>query len=332
MRKTPTIWTKNKVNDMMRQENRVIRMISDTDDRLLSNVFYYWKCSVCDNIWESTLSTVLRSKNITGCPSCIRKLSNDILDSRLIGRDIKRLGDYIKSSIKINFQCLISQCGFIWAASPNSILSIKSGCPKCAGLVKLSNEEIDTRLQNRNIKRLGNYINTDTPIEFQCLEEDCKNIWKASPANIINKYRGCPLHFRKNEKICVDLLRQYFTIDHNYHLYNIDNSISKSCSVDIFIKANTPEYNGIAIEYQGRQHYVPVNWGKISYKLALSNFNKQQISDTKKRQFCRDYKIKYISIDGRKYFGDKLRKYLNDVVLPMINNIIFNKNVSSFSG
>lgn len=333
MRKSPTIWTKFKVNDKMTQENRVIKMISNvTDDmRLLSNMFYRWECSVCNNIWESTLSTVLRSKNITGCPSCIRKLSNSDLDHKLLIRNIKRLDNYVKSSTPIYFQCLLPHCGFIWKTTPNSILSMQSGCPKCAGLVKLSNEDIDFRLEGRDIKRLDDYINIDTPINFKCLKEDCQNVWKASPANI-NKGRGCPLHVRKNEKICVDLLGQHFAIKHNFHLHEIDNNIHKNCSVDIFIATNAVKYNGIAIEYQGRQHYAPVTWGKISNELALFNFKKQKNSDKNKKNICVNNNIKYISIDGRKYFGDKLRKYLCEKVIPMIDQIIFDKNISNLFG
>jgi len=137
------------------------------------------------------------------------------------------------------------------------------------------------------------------------------------------------LHFRKNEKICVDILRKYFNIIHNYHLYKTNKGLAKNCSVDVFIKTDTAEYIGIAIEYQGRQHYAPVNWGKISDESAYDNFKKQIVSDKNKKEFCANNRIKYIEIDGRKFFGSKLEKYLQDVIVPTINQIILGEYVSN---
>jgi hypothetical protein len=140
------------------------------------------------------------------------------------------------------------------------------------------------------------------------------------------------LHFRKNEKICFDLLKQYFNVAHNYHLYKVSDGIGKNYSVDIFIEVNSPDCRGIAIEYQGRQHYSPVNWGKISEQLARNNFDKQRASDKNKRIYCANNKIEYIEIDGRKYFGKKLKKYLCNVIVPDVNQIILQKNTSDFCG
>src|ERR1022692_2254909 len=95
------------------------------------------------------------------------KLTNEIIDQKLIGRNIKRLESYINSSTKINFQCLIDN--FIWKTTPAHILDNR-GCPKCAGKILLTNDIIDQRLLGRNIKRLDNYINNKISINFQCID------------------------------------------------------------------------------------------------------------------------------------------------------------------
>src|SRR5579864_2757256 len=55
---------------------------------------------------------------------------------------------------------------------------------------RLTNEDIDSRLKDRNIKRIDNYINKRTPIQFQC--STCDYMWKTEPQGIINHGTGCP--------------------------------------------------------------------------------------------------------------------------------------------
>jgi hypothetical protein len=85
----------------------------------------------------------------------MRKLNNDIVDQRLIGRNIKRISSYIDKETSISFQCLADGCGYVWMAKPGNIFNGR-GCPQCAGLVKLTNEVVDRKLSNRRIVRVGN--------------------------------------------------------------------------------------------------------------------------------------------------------------------------------
>lgn len=95
-----------------------------------------------------------------------KKLTNNIIDQRLVGKNIKRIDNFINSSIAINFQCLV--CFHIWKARPKHFFG-GGGCPKCYGNIKLTNEIIDKRLSLKLIKRLDNFINLRTKINFQCL-------------------------------------------------------------------------------------------------------------------------------------------------------------------
>ena len=100
----------------------------------------------------------------------VKKLTNEVVDQKLIGRNIKRLDNYVGGHSPINWLCLIDTCNYVWPARPTDILnSNKSGCPECAGNIKLNNEIIDQRLKDRNIKRLEQYINIDKPINFSML-------------------------------------------------------------------------------------------------------------------------------------------------------------------
>jgi len=53
----------------------------------------------------------------------MKKLTNEIVDQRLIDKNIQRLSNYQGNKILINWKCLKKECGYIWEAIPNSILN-----------------------------------------------------------------------------------------------------------------------------------------------------------------------------------------------------------------
>lgn len=57
------------------------------------------------------------------------RLTNDILDSRLVDRNIARLDSYVNSQTPMKFKCLV--CGNEWGAKWNNISNGK-GCPPCS--------------------------------------------------------------------------------------------------------------------------------------------------------------------------------------------------------
>ena len=132
----------------------------------------------------------------TKCSNCFR-VTNAVIDEKLTNRKIKRIGDCINSSSKIEFVCLID--GYKWYATPNKIISAGRGCPKCGGSLPLTNEVIDEKLlsEHRKIKRVGNLIhNNKTKLEWECLS--CNHHWFAMPGNVLNVNKtGCPECKRK---------------------------------------------------------------------------------------------------------------------------------------
>jgi hypothetical protein len=96
-----------------------------------------------------------------------KRLTNEIVDETLKDRPIKRVGDYVEVNTPTEFQCLKNTTHPNWFARPCNVL-FGTNCPTCAGTSKLTNKIIDQRLQNRPIKRLGDYINNHTKIDFQC--------------------------------------------------------------------------------------------------------------------------------------------------------------------
>lgn len=116
----------------------------------------------------------------------MRKLSNEIIDNRLENRNIKRLDNFIDVSTSINFQCLKSNCNYIWITTPNSVLNSNTGCPKCSNNIPINDNIIDERIKNKFIKRLEPSISGSHKIKFQCIRNNCNYIWITSPHNIFS--------------------------------------------------------------------------------------------------------------------------------------------------
>lgn len=292
------------------------RKIKRLDNYIDIDTKINFQCLVqsCGYTWSAKPDNILN--NGRGCPKCAGRLplTNLIVDERLKDRNIKRLTDVVNSRSKIYFQCLILYCNHIWDATPNDVVNSKTGCPSCAGVIKLTNGIIDKRLEGLNIKRIEDCgKNNKQKIMFQCLLQNCNNIWPAAPSNILNSSSGCPICAipGQNEKLIFNLLKEhnmYFC--HNFNIKNINITENKNYRVDFYIPSIK-----LIIEYNGRQHYGPGTFGSYTYEEATANFEKQKLRDIYIENFCKENNIKLIWIDGRKLQNNKLTRYILDNIL-----------------
>lgn len=114
------------------------------------------------------------------------KITNKDIDAKLLSIKFKRLDNYINLNEPIRFNCL--KCNGLWIIEPRTILRNNAECPTCKNIRIV--KEIDSIIKEFNIKRIDEYKNKYTKINFNCLK--CNNIWKAETRNIINNKSGCP--------------------------------------------------------------------------------------------------------------------------------------------
>lgn len=149
---------------------RDIERLSDYQGK--NNKKMKWRCIKDGYEWYATANDIRSGK---GCPLCAGNLplSNDDIDKRLIGRDIKRIGNYVSYHEKIEWECL--KDGHRWYQSPSYVLrgSNPTGCPLCAGNTKQDSTKVDVILRDCDVFRIGEYINNSTPILLKC--KDCGN-------------------------------------------------------------------------------------------------------------------------------------------------------------
>ena len=101
----------------------VIGEIGKTSDKV------HLKCLLDGHEWTPRLGDVVNK--CSGCPTCagLLPLTNKVVDLRLEGRGILRIGEYVNTNTKIAWRC---NKGHQWEALPYSVLNLGSGCPTCA--------------------------------------------------------------------------------------------------------------------------------------------------------------------------------------------------------
>jgi very-short-patch-repair endonuclease len=88
-----------------------------------------------------------------------------------------------------------NECNYKWTGIYNNYIRgdiCVRECPKCRGRVgKLTNDVIDADMkkQGRNIIRIGDCVDSYTPIQWKCLKDG--HVWLQKP-NSIRNGRGCP--------------------------------------------------------------------------------------------------------------------------------------------
>lgn len=173
-------------------------------------------------------------------------------------------------------------------------------CPYCAGQLPSKDynllfchpdicEEWD---YNKNNKRPEEYTPKSGKLVWWICSV-CGESWKARIAGRTCENKGCSIcNLSKGEKV----IKEYLTSN------NIDNIEQKKfpnllglnnrqLSYDFYL----PQYN-LLIEYQGEQHYRPIDFKGLGETDAQKQFFRQQEHDRRKRIYAQKHKIKLIEI------------------------------------
>lgn len=249
------------------------------------------KCLACGFEWKTSIKALLRG---TGCPKCAGKIPKPFENIKeiLLTRNINILSDkYINCSSKLDCECLI--CFYRWETSSNQLLSKKAGCPKCAGSVLKSYNEIIEILLARNIKLLTEHVNKNVDLlKVKCIT--CSFLWETTYKSLINNGSGCcNCKSGFGERATRFIFQSIF--EKNFVKIKPDWIIGKR-------KLELDGYNAelkLAFEHNGMQHY---NFVPIFHK-TIDNFIKQTEYDKIKRKACNDRGIVLIEIDNRNKVG-----------------------------
>lgn len=199
-----------------------------------------------------------------------------------------------------------------WKASIASRNQGKN-CPYCAG--NLPSEENNLLVCDPKLCEEWDYENNKNKPEEYCPNSNKKAWWKCNKCNhkweatinSRNNGNGCPrCNQSKGEKKIDEILLERNII--HIGQYKFDD-----CKYKITLPFDTflPNYN-TCIEYQGRQHYEPVDFAGKGEEWALEQFELTKIKDQIKRDYCKKNNIKLIEIPYWDY--DRIEEILNDYI------------------
>lgn len=272
-------------------------------------------CKIDGNVWYALPENLLKGH---GCPKCsinntvvrLRKSHNDFVDDvHKISPNIDILSKYIDNKTLIKCKCNI--CNNTWETMAANLISGK-GCPKC-GLKKRISAITKTKQQfvielshvSPDIEVIGDYINTNTQILCKCKNDG--NEWLATPSNLL-KGTGCPICNCSHGETAIKNALIKLNIDFMMQYKFVDCKKIRQLPFDFYI----PKYN-LCIEYDGQQHFRPVNFGGCSDEQALGLYNRTKENDLIKNRYCKEnnidlLRIKYSDFDNieniiQKYFS-----------------------------
>lgn len=260
-----------------------------------------FQCKFCGNIWETSPSSVFQG---CGCPKCgieKRRLSRILTFEDVKNRietaqpNLTVVGEYEGYHKPIEVYCNI--CKITTIAYVSNFINLTARCKGCVAkklheIFALSQEEFENRVTKRypNVEILGEYLDNQKSIECKCKIHNY--IYTTTVKNLLYKgSNGCPLcNQSSGEILLLNLLKK------NHFNINSQHSFKDCKHINVLRFDAYDLSNNIAYEYQGEQHYFPVDFAGKGKEWAEQQFKINQQRDEIKRDYCRDNNITLIEI------------------------------------
>lgn len=209
--------------------------------------------------------------------------------------------NYINSRTKVEIIC--PEHGSFWQL-PSSHLS-GFGCPKCGGILPIGNEVFISRSKkvhgNKYDYSLVNYKNYESKVKIIC---PIHGVFEQSPYAHM-RGQGCPVCSEsKGERLIYNFLKRH-------NLFFIPQYKFDDCKRILTLPFDFAVFNNdgsikFLIEYQGEQHFIPVD-----YFGGITGFNYRMECDNIKRKFCDENGIPLYYITYKDSVDSILTKIFN---------------------
>lgn len=153
-------WTNEAIDKFL-----INRKIKRVENYTHSQKKIKWMCIIDGYIWSCTPTHILNDN--VGCPKCAgnARLTNEDVDKKLVGRNIKRIGNYIGNDVNIEWQCI--KCDSIWEQNPDHVLNTGSGCPHCQfKMQSLVGEILKSSYNTTESRKLFRFNNRKYYVDF----------------------------------------------------------------------------------------------------------------------------------------------------------------------
>lgn len=252
------------------------------------------KHNICKNEYEARWGNFQQGYR---CPKCsgLEKLNNEEIDKRmfeLTKNEYVRIGNYLGARTKMLIKHNVCKNEYMISWSN---FNQGARCPRCSGLEKLDNKEIDKRmyeLTKNEYLRLGNYVNSGTKILIK--HTLCKNKYEVRWCDFQQGSRCPKCNESKGEKAISDILN-YLNIKYTSQKRFKDCKYKNTLPFDFYIHNKKSK---LLIEFDGRQHFE-----SIEYFGGKETLKETQLRDKIKNDFAEEkniplLRIPYIDFDN----------------------------------
>lgn len=253
------------------------------------------------------------------CPECAREVngikrraSDEEIKERCAELDCEFIESFInekRGQVSVKFICNKHRDKGVQVKAWYKMKTCSNSCVYCANNYNHTTEEFikDMKKVDDTIEVLGEYVSCKTKILCRC--KKCNTTWESQPINLKSGC-GCPnCNISKGEKKIYNYLTKTgigFVQQKKFlGLKGIGNGM---LSYDFYVSScNT------LIEFQGIQHYQPVQFTNGNKHESIVAFEKQQEHDRRKREYAKDngYKLLEIKYDEYDNIEEILEKELH---------------------
>lgn len=296
-KRCPQCYGKNKKsheNFLKEVKLKVGEEYSILDKYINANTKIKIRHNICNHEWEATPHSFLRGSRCPKCNGGIKSNHKDFLEKvyNLYNEEYLILGEYKNASTKLKVRHNKCECKFEWEITPNNLLR-GYGCPKCANNVLKTTEKFQQEIYSLvkdEYSLLDDYINAFTKVKIK--HNICLSTYFVTPHDFLCGNR-CPIckEFKGEKNIRKFLILNKIDFISQKKFEDLLGVGNGNLSYDFYL----PQYN-LLIEYQGEQHYKPVDFHGFKENEAVEQFKKQQIHDQCKREYAKNNNINLLEI------------------------------------
>ena len=257
------------------------------------------KHNKCGNVYGVQPNNFIHGNRCPFCSSSAKKTDTQFCQEVyiLVGNEYIFIDSYVNAMTKLRVRH--NKCGNVYEVAPSTFLS-GYRCPYCAGLAKKTDKEfkheVYTLVGNEYVF-LDTYVNSYTKLKVK--HDVCGNIYEVKPNSFLSGKR-CPFCNSPKGETIINKILDKLGINYEYQKTFPDLKDGRLLSYDFYI----PDQN-ILIEYQGIQHYQPVDiFG------GETTFKKQQKHDQMKLDYAKEHGYNLIAVPYTADTLPKIKKYL----------------------
>ena len=258
------------------------------------------KHNKCNHIYKITPSSFLVGHR---CPHCFGNPKKTDADFKkevfnLVGNEYVFLDHYVNNKTKIKVKH--NKCSNVYKVSPHEFFQ-GTRCPYCSGRMgkkdaRFKEEVFD--LVGDEYTFLDSYVNADTKIKVK--HNKCGHIYGVRPTDFISHNSRCPYCNSPKGETIINKILKVLGIKYEPQKTFEDLKDTAYLSYDFYIPSQS-----ILIEYQGIQHYEPVD-----YFGGEDRFVIQQKHDKMKSEYAKAKGYKLIAVPYTEDTFIKIKRYL----------------------